>query len=105
MTTDPLAQLVVALVVELRTVVRDEVRAAMQSRAPTEVMSVREAAAFARVGQARIRSWVATGRLARLGTGPVRVRRADVEALLQADGAAQVGDVEAAAARVLGRVG
>ena len=65
MTTDPLARLVVALVAELRTVVRDEVRAAMATRAPTEVVSVREAAAFARVGQARIRAWVATGRLAR----------------------------------------
>lgn len=34
MTTDPLAQ----FVVELRTVVRDEVRAAMATRAPTEVI-------------------------------------------------------------------
>lgn len=95
MTTDPLAQLVTAMVVELRRAVRDEVREAMQARTPTEVMSVREAAAFARVGQRRIRAWVASGRLPRLGTGPLRVRRADVEALLQADGAAQVGVVVA----------
>lgn len=104
MTPDPLAQLVVALLAELRTVVREEVRAGLTQRAPTEVMSVREAAAAYRVGQARIRSWVATGRLQRLGSGPVRVRRSDVEALLQADGAAQVEDVEEQAARIVGRV-
>lgn len=104
MITDPLAQLCVALVAELRTVVRDEVRAAMTARAPSKVMSVREAAAAFRVGQARIRALVASGRLPRLGDGPVRVRRADLEALLQADGAAKLDDAEDVAARIVGRV-
>jgi excisionase family DNA binding protein len=66
-------------------IVRNEVRTALAGvTTPDEYLSTSAAAAFAQVADGTIRRWIREGRLVEHRAGRVmRVRRADLQALLQ----------------------
>jgi excisionase family DNA binding protein len=76
----------------LRALVAELVEAAVaraldKLRQPDQYLSTRQAAELAGVAQGTIRRWIRAGRLRAAGAGRlVRVRRADVEALLRSGG-------------------
>ena len=74
---------------EGRRLVRDLVRAELEAaRAPAEFLSVQRAAEVADVAAGTIRRWIREGRIEGHRAGRVlRVKRADLEALLAAGGA------------------
>lgn len=74
----------------LRILVREEVRSAVREVVATlrpagesPLMTVREAASFARVAEPTVRSWIQQGKLNRYGTkGALRIKRDELERLL-----------------------
>jgi len=76
-----------ALATAIRELVRAEVAgqvaAALADRAPRELLTTAEAADAAKVTAATVRRWIAAGKLPEHRAGrEVRVRRADLDALL-----------------------
>lgn len=82
----------------VRSIVREEVeRALSDAKRTPDILTVEEAADFARVAAGTIRRWGDEGKLEKLYAGRERrVRRADLERLLRREQAGKV-DIEAIA--------
>jgi excisionase family DNA binding protein len=94
---------------EVRRVLRDELGAlvaqvAPQRTSPEEYLSVKRAATIAGVSQGTVRGWIRTGRLPEHRAGRlVRVRHADLVALLARGRRERVPTVDEQAERILAR--
>jgi len=70
----------------IREIVRDEIAAARPANDDSDYLSIREAAAFARVSTGTVRRWVRTGELTRHEAGSrVLVKRDELVAFLSCE--------------------
>jgi excisionase family DNA binding protein len=88
----------------VRTVLREELAAALGQAKPSEYLAVRDAATRAGVSSATVRRWVRDGKVTRFGEGRiVRVRWADVEAALaKGEQPTTEADIDATVTRIYG---